>query len=221
MPKTSSRASQEFVPIKEVRDGIVILKNGSLRLILMASSLNFALKSQDEQTAIIMQYQNFLNSLDFYLQILVRSRPININSYIDYLKETEKTQTNELLKIQTREYIEFIKTMVETTSIVSKSFYISVPFNPPVLELKDAGNVFVKIKQMLIKPKLEPEQQEEEKMFEEYREQLIQRGEVVRQELSRLGVRTAPLDTEEVIELFYELYNPGEEEKSKIPIVNQ
>lgn len=220
MPKTSSKSSQEFVPIKEVRDGIIILKNESLRLILMASSLNFALKSQDEQTAIIDQYQNFLNSLDFSLQIFVRSRPININSYIDYLKEIEKTQTNELLKIQAREYMEFIKTMVETTNIVSKNFYISIPFNPPILELKNAGNILSKITNIFSKPASGPTQQEEMK-FEEYKEQLIQRGDVVGQELARLGVRTVPLDTEEVVELFYELYNPGEEEKGKMPVVNQ
>ncbi len=202
MPQTSSKSSQEFVPIKEVRDGIVVLKNGSFRAILMASSLNFALKSQDEQTAIIDQYQNFLNSLDFSLQIFVRSRPININSYIDYLKELEKAQMNELLKIQAREYMEFIKTLVETTNIVSKNFYISIPFNPPVLELKSAENVFSKISGIFTKSKSSPEQQKEMK-FDEYKEQLIQRGAVVSQELARLGVRTVPLDTEDVVELFY------------------
>ena len=128
-----SKASQDFVQIKEIRDGVVVLKDGSLRMVLMASSLNFALKSNDEQAAIISQYQNFLNSLDFSIQIFIQSRPININPYIDFLKETEKNQSNELIQIQTREYTEFIKTLVETANIVTKNFYIVVPFNPPYI----------------------------------------------------------------------------------------
>src|SRR3989338_3177717 len=100
MPQTLSKSSQEFVPIQEIRDGILILKNGALRLILMVSSLNFALKSQEEQTAIIYQYQNFLNGLDFSIQIFVQSRPINIASYLNILRDREQQQTNELIRIQ-------------------------------------------------------------------------------------------------------------------------
>lgn len=218
MPKQSSKPSQEFVPIKEIRDGVVILNNGSMRLILMASSLNFALKSQEEQAAIISQYQNFLNALDFSVQIFVQSRGININPYINTLKEAEKEQTNELLQIQTREYIEFIKTLVKTANIVSKNFYVVVPFNPPFLEISGEKGIFAKVSGIFGKRK-EQTYEEGEEQFGEYKEQLFQRAGVVIQELTRLGVRAVPLDSEEAIELFYQLYNPGEQEKKGAPAV--
>lgn len=215
-----SKASQDFVQIKEIRDGVVILKDGGMRMILMTSSLNFALKSQEEQAAIINQYQNFLNSLDFSIQIFIQSRPININPYLEILREAEKTQVNELIQIQNREYIEFIKTLAETANIVTKSFYVVVPFNRPAIELSGKGGVFDKLNRILSGKKTNEAEEEknEEIKFAEYREQLIQRIDVVMQELSRLGVRAAPLGTEEIIELFYYLYNPGESEKGKIPM---
>src|SRR3989344_6375401 len=119
--------SQEILQIKEIRDGVLILKDGSLRVVMMASSLNFALKSGDEQTAIVMQYQNFLNSLDFTVQFFIQSRKLNIEPYIEILKGAERKQVNELLKIQIAEYVEFIRTFVRASSIVSKSFYVVVP----------------------------------------------------------------------------------------------
>lgn len=219
---TQSKASQEFVQIKEIKDGVIILKDSSMRMVLMTSSLNFALKSQEEQTAIIMQYQNFLNSLDFTTQIFVESRPININPYMELLKEAEKTQDNELIQIQTREYIEFIKTLVETANIVTKNFYVVVPFNPPVIELGGKSGIFTKFSNIFNRGGNESaaEEKSEEVKFEEHKEQLIQRAGVVIEELARLGVRAVPLDTEEIIELFYYLYNPGEQEKGKIPMQN-
>mgnify|MGYP001577107461 CR=1 FL=1 len=213
-----SKASQDFVQIKEIRDGVVVLKDGSLRMVLMASSLNFALKSNDEQAAIISQYQNFLNSLDFSIQIFIQSRPININPYIDFLKETEKNQSNELIQIQTREYTEFIKTLVETANIVTKNFYIVVPFNPPSIEFSGKSGILNSFTGLFKKSDTKTEQKTEEVEFEEHKEQLNQRVDVVLQELARLGVRAVPLGTEEVVELYYYLYNPGESEKGKIPM---
>src|SRR3977135_1006373 len=119
---TPSKATQDFVPIREVRDGVVVLKDGSLRSILLASSLNFSLKSDDERNAILFQFQDFLNSLDFPVQISIQSRRLDIRPYIALLEERYKEQINDLMKIQTREYIEFIKKFTETTSIMTKSF---------------------------------------------------------------------------------------------------
>ena len=116
----ASKTTQEFVPIQEIRDGIVILKDGSMRAIILASSLNFALKSADEQNAIISQFQNFLNSLDFSIQIFVQSKRLDIRPYIALLEERYKEQVTELMKIQTREYIEFIKTFVDNSNIMTK-----------------------------------------------------------------------------------------------------
>src|SRR3989344_4186971 len=120
--KPTIQASQDIVPIEEIRDGVVVLSDGSLRAVLMASSVNFALKSPDEQDAIILQYQNFLNSLDFPIQFFIQSRKINIDPYLDTLRERKKAETNELLRIQITEYISFVKDFVESGSIVSKSF---------------------------------------------------------------------------------------------------
>src|SRR3989338_11162866 len=135
----ANKSTQEFLPIKEIRDGVIVLNDGSLRMILMASSLNFALKSQEEQEAILFQYQNFLNSLDFSSQFFIQSRKLNINPYINSLKDIEKEQTNELLQIQTRECIEFIKNLVETINIVSKNFFVVVPYSPPAIEIQKTG----------------------------------------------------------------------------------
>ena len=129
----SAKTTQEFVPIQEIRDGIVILKDGSMRSIILASSLNFALKSSDEQNAIISQFQNFLNSLDFSIQIFIQSKRLDIRPYIALLEERYKEQLTELMKIQTREYIEFIKTFVDNSNIMTKGFFLVVPYMPPIL----------------------------------------------------------------------------------------
>src|SRR3990170_7480717 len=129
--KLKSASAQEFVPIQEIREGIAVLKNGALRMVLMASSLNFALKSVEEQEATIFQYQNFLNSVDFSVQFFIQSRKLNITPYLDTLREAASAQPNELLKIQTNEYVEFVKNFVSSSNIVAKNFYVVVPFQPP------------------------------------------------------------------------------------------
>ncbi|MEQ1561337.1 MAG: hypothetical protein ABL899_01280 [Nitrospira sp.] len=203
----ASKATQDFVPISEVRDGIVVLKDGSMRGIVLASSLNFSLKSDDERNAIIMQFQDFLNSLDFAVQISIESRRLDIRPYIALLEDRYKEQINDLMKIQTREYIEFIKKFTETTNIMTKSFFIVVSYDPAILNLKGGpANIF--------KKKTSAEQsQEKQSSFEENRTQLEQRVSVVEQGLSRCGIRVIRLGTEEVIELFYKIFNPGDTEK--------
>ena len=210
----SQKSTQEIVPVKEVRDGVVVLKDNSLRMIIMVSSMNFALKSSEEQTAIILQYQNFLNSLDFSLQFLIQSRSLNVDPYIETLTKRESEQTNELLKVQTREYIEFVREFVTATKIVNKNFYAIVPYTPGMLEgKKKSGFDFAKsLFNKETTAKVTPQE-----TFEEHRLQLQQRANAVLQGLSRIGLRGVPLNTEELIELFYGLYNPGEGEKGKIP----
>ncbi len=203
---TSSKTTQDFVPIREIRDGIVILKDGSMRALVLASSLNFALKSADEQNSIIYQFQNFLNSLDFSVQIFVQSKRLDIRPYIALLEERYKEQMTELMKIQTREYIEFIKTFVENSNIMTKSFFIIVPYTPPAMTA--SKNPISN----LVNKKDESRIIENEK-FAEYRSQLEQRVGVVEQGLVRCGVRVAELGTEEVVELYYKIFNPGESEK--------
>jgi hypothetical protein len=118
--------SQQFIPIQQIREGIMIQKDKSLKGVILVSSLNFGLKSEDEQMAIIYQFQNFLNSLDFSCQIIVNSRKVNITGYIEKIKELEEKQKNQLMKVQTAEYRSFIEEIVSTGSIMSKKFYIVV-----------------------------------------------------------------------------------------------
>ena len=209
---TTTKSTQEFIPIKEIRDDVFILKDGSLHMILMASTLNFALKSEEEQNAIIMQYQNFLNSLDFSVQFFIQSRKLNTDSYIAMLAEAEKNQDNELMKIQTKEYIEFIKNFVKISNVMAKAFYISIPYSTAGMEVKKnfVGNLMSGFSKKTARQTAD--------RFEENKVQLQQRADIVSQGLARVGVRVAPLNTEELIELFYELFNPGEKEKGGVKI---
>lgn len=203
MAKTS-KATQDFVSIKEIRDDIAILNDGSIRAILIASSLNFSLKSTDEQSAVILQYQNFLNSLDFDLQIFIQSRKLDIRPYISLMEGRLKEQTNELIKIQTQEYIEFIKNFTEATNIMTKGFFIVVPYTPPVFQDKDS--IFNKFN--LLKRKTTSNKKNDS--FEENKIQLEQRLSVVEQGLNRFSINTARLGTEELVELYFKIFNPGE-----------
>ena len=204
MPSTKS--TQEFVPIKEVRDGIVVMKDGSLRAIILSSSLNFALKSADEQEAIIYQFQNFLNSLDFSVQISIQSRELDIRPYIAALEKQYNEQLNELLKIQTKEYIQFVKALTESQNIMSKTFFIVIPFNPVTIAVADNSP----LKKIL--PGGDKKKPGSDG-FAESRTQLEQRVSVVQQGLMRCGIKSAMLGTEEAIEVFYKLFNPGETDK--------
>ncbi len=206
---TASKTTQEFVPIQEIRDGVIILKNSSMRSVVLASSLNFALKSQDEQASILLQFQNFLNSLDFSIQIFIQSKKLDIRPYVALLEDRYKEQIGELMKIQVREYIEFIKTFVESTNIMSKSFFVVVPYDPISSTL--SNNPLSRI--LPGKNKGKSAQETADNQFKEYRSQLEQRVAVIEQGLVRCGIRTAELGTEEVVELYYKLFNPGETEK--------
>lgn len=206
MPTAGKKASQDFVPVSEVRDGIVILKDGGMRAILMASSINFALKSDDEQTAFIMQFQNFLNSLDFSCQIFVQSRQLDIRPYIATLEVAYKGQLDDLMRVQIREYIEFVKSFTEAANIMTKNFFLIVPYTPPMLSIGGKAGLFPWQKK-------KKDQADANKTFEENLSQLEQRIAIVQQGLVRSGVRTAQLGTEEVIELLYKLFNPGERSK--------
>lgn len=202
MADKNTKASQDFVPVEEIRDGVVILKDGSLRGILIASSLNFALKSGDEQEAIISQFQNFLNSLEFPIQIFIESRKLDIRPYVALLESQLENTTDDLMQIQIHEYIEFIKNFVEISNIMTKNFFVVVPYAPPILTTK--SSLFGKKRQSI---------EAQNTSFEESRSQLEQRMAVVEQGLTRSGVRVIQLDTEEVIELYYKIFNPGEQEK--------
>jgi len=206
-----AKGTQDFVPIKEVRDGIVILKDGSLRALLMASSINLALKSNDEQQAIIGQFQNFLNSLEFTVQFYIESRDLDIRPYLALLEERYAKELDDLMKIQIREYIAFIKDFTGRANIMTKNFFVVVPYDPALITR--SGGVKGVMGSLLSGGKGPSSSTINDDQFEQYRSQLEQRMSVVEQGLVRTGVRTVKLGTEEVIELFYKLFNPGELEK--------
>ncbi len=195
----TQNASQNFVPVADIHDDVVVLKDGQLCMILLASSINFALKSGDEQQAILSQFQSFLNSIDFSLQIYIQSRRLDIRPYLEIIKEREAHQDNDLMRIQLREYIEFINTFTSQVDIMTKNFFVVIPYTPLNLEVKGITK--------FLKPKPGAEERSADKFFED-RTQLEQRVSIVEQGLSRIGIRTALLGTEELIELFYHIFNP-------------
>lgn len=203
----NAKTTQEFVPIKEIKQGIVVLRDDSLRGIIMASSLNFALKSADEQQSILLQFQNFLNSLDFSVQIFIQSRRLDIRPYIALLETRLKEQMSDLLKIQTREYIQFIKNFTENSNIMTKTFFVVVPYSPAMINKGGVTDLLGKKKNAAETAERKVEE------FEERRSQLEQRMSVVTQGLVRCGIRTVELGTEEIVELFYKIFNPGDTEK--------
>lgn len=202
----SAQRSQDFVPIKEVRDGIIILKDGGLRAVLVASSINLSLKSSDEQKATIGEFQSFLNGLDFSTQIVVQSRRLDIRPYLMSLESRMKEQTEPLIKIQTKEYIDFIRSFTEEVNIMTKSFFVVVPYSSGGYSSKES---FVE-KLIGNKKERQSTKTKTDANFEEKRSQLDQRVSVISSGLSRFGVRSSQLGTEEVIELFYKTFNPGD-----------
>lgn len=206
----NAKATQDFVPIKEVRDGIVVLKDGGLKAIILANSINLSLKSEDEQKAIILQFQNFLNTLDFSVQISVQSRRLNIRPYLMLLENRMKIQSEPLLKLQTKEYIEFIRNFTDSVNIMTKNFFVIVSYTYTNIGPKKGF-----LQNLFNKKGSREEELKNQLDFEEKRSQLEQRVSVIQQGLSRCGIKSAQLGTEEVVEVFYKVFNPGELE-SKI-----
>ena len=204
MPNAST---QNFLEIAEIKEGVLVLKTGHIRSVLMVSSANFALKSQEEQEAIVFQFQNFLNSLDFPLQIVVQSRRLNITGYIDSLKALEANQQNQLLKEQTADYRGFVEQLIKGGSIMAKNFFVVVPFS--LAEV--VGEVQKDTQQNKKIGKLSEDQ------FQRMKNQLWQRLEFTALGLRRAGLQVAPLNSEELIELFWSSHHPKEAEVGYYP----
>ena len=200
----TSSATQNFVPIRDIRDGVVIMKNGQMAMVLLATSINFALKSSDEQRAILRQFQAFLNTLDFSLQYYVQSRRLNIQPYLELLQSREPAQDNDLMKIQLREYMEFVRSFTSEVDIMTKNFFIVIPYTPSGLDLTDGFSGGIS---KILKRKQEAMSANK---FEEEKTQLDQRVSVVEQGMARLGIRKVPLGNEELVELYYHIFNPDE-----------
>lgn len=207
-------ATQQFVPIERVRDGIIVLKNGELRSVLITSSLNLSLKSEDEQQAILLQFQNLLNTLDFPIQLFIQSRRLNIKPYLDLLQARSTEVKEDLLKIQIHEYMGFINKFAEETNIMTKHFFIVVPYLPSTINQSGTSS-------LLSFGKSGTTMGQEETTFDAARIQLEQRIATVMQGLTRFGLRAQKLGTEEVVELFYKLFNPGEQDRDAPKVIQE
>ncbi len=213
-------ATQEFLEVSDIKEGILILKNNDIRGVLMVSSINFALKSDQDQSIIIYAFQNFLNSLDFPCQIIVQSRKINISPYLDSLKGLQEKQTNELLKVQTSSYIEFIQELVKGGAIMTKTFYVVVPYSlTAILGIGATARQFNFSK--LFGNDKNASQNQKPKMtdddFEKCKNQLWQRMEFLALGLKRCGLDSMPLTTPELIELFWSVHHPDQAEVGYSP----
>jgi len=202
----NNSTTKEFVEIADIRDTVVILKDGSLRAVLEVNSMNFELKSVDEQTAVVRAFQNFINSVEFPLQIVISSRKLNIEPYIKSLDDVISEQQNELLKIQATEYARFVKGLTELANIMAKKFYVVVPFyavEAPTSK-KDILGTF---KSMVVPDKFIRSLTDEE--LDKYKIQLNQRVSIVVEGIAGMGLEAKPLSREQLIDMYYQYYNPG------------
>ena len=206
---TSQARTQDFVAISDIKDNVIIQKNGQMNSVLLASSVNFALKSIDEQRAILQQFQSFLNTLDFSLQIHMQSRRLNINPYLAVLAKLEDTQDNDLMRVQLREYIEFIRSFTTDVDVMSKNFFVVVPYTPSKVNLGKGLGLFSPGNKKITS----------DTEFEENRTQLEQRVSLVAEGLGRIGVRTITLGKDELVELYYHIYNPADS-TSSAPLID-
>jgi len=208
--------TQQFLKVKDIREGVIILDNNDVRGVLIVSSVNFALKSEQTQSAIIYAFQSFLNSLDFFCQIIIQSRNINITPYLESIKGLEEGQTNELLRTQISSYGEFIKELVKGENIMTKSFYVVVPYT--LIEAIGVGSaVGQSIFSKLFNTNKSKNRSLNDEDFEKCKNQLWQRMEFVATGLKRCGLDIIPLTTPELIELFWAIHHPSEAESGYYP----
>ncbi|NCO04564.1 MAG: hypothetical protein GW939_00270 [Candidatus Magasanikbacteria bacterium] len=200
--KVKRPSTQAHLPITEIKDGVAILKDGTLRSVLLVSSVNFALKSEDEQNAVISAYVGFLNSIDFPLQIVVQSRQLYIQPYLDKLQAIEKEEVNELMQTQIADYRAFVQELVEIGKIMTKRFYVVVPYDPLSNRKKSFFERFKEVAKPAITVKLK------EKKFQKRKYDLDLRVRQVQSGLESVGLQVVQLDTQALIELYYSTYNP-------------
>lgn len=203
-PAKITASTQAYLDIEEIKEDVVLLKDDSLRAVVVVSSLNFALKSEEERDSIVSSFQNFLNSLNFPIQIVVDSKKTDLDEYINLLKDLEGKQTNELLKLQTSEYIIFIQGLLEQVNIMDKSFYIIVSYFPNAITSNSVFSKFTGGKK------------ETNTNFENDKLKLMDKVDYVVNGLSSIGLNCISLDTQNLIQLYYSIFNPESYRRQKI-----
>lgn len=210
-PNNPTKSTQNSLLITEIKDGIVVLRDGSLRAVVAASAINFDLMNQQEQDGVEFAYQGFLNSLHFPIQIVVRSQKLDLDSYIEGLTKTRQEQDNQLLGLLMDDYIANIKGLVEEVNIMDKQFYIVVPYFPPATQTK--GGLLGSINSIFKAPDVITL---DEAHFQQFKMELSQRVQLVTSGLNQLGIRAISLNTQELIELYYSFYNPDTAANQKL-----
>lgn len=201
--------TQDHLPIEDVIDSIVIMKDGSCTAILKTSSVNFDLLSEKEQSALVFAYGGILNSLNFPIQIIIHSNTKDVSSYLKNLSATEAKLNNPLLKERMQSYRKFIEETVKKNDVLSKSFYIAIPFSSVELGLKEARNQIIGAMNPLgmITKTSASLPFSKEYILEKAKASLDPKRDHLMRLFSRLGLEIRPLDTRELVELFYKIYN--------------
>lgn len=212
---TTTVSTQRYLDIAEIKDDTVVVRDGTLRVVLAVSSINFALKSEDEQNAVISSYVSFLNNISSLVQIVIQSRELNIAGYLEFMRRKEKEQTNKLLKIQTTDYINYIEELISIGKIMNKRFYVVVSYNPT----SDSRKGFLSSLGEAFRPAVALKLKESK--FIKYREALSRRVDSITSSLSSLGVEVKQLNTQELIELYYQTYNPETAKNQPLVDVNK
>lgn len=213
--KKSLPSLQKYLDIAEIKDDLVLMRDGTVRAVLIVSSVNFDLKSEEEQDAMVGSYVNFLNSLNFPIQVVIQSRPLNIDNYMDRLKDAERQQTNELLRMQIADYRNFVSELLELESIMSKKFFVVVSYNPAHDHkqgfLDRFFSIFGAAKRVLVS----------RDKFERYGRELTKRTIFIASGLSSMGLQVQRLNTQALIELYYNSYNPVLSQSQPLEDINK
>lgn len=209
--KSPDKSTQRHLPFSQIRENIVIMKDSSVRMVLRCSTINFLLKSTEEQDSIIMSFQRFLNAIDFPVQIMVRSSKLDIDGYLEKLKDKAVNQKNELLQNQTYEYIEYLKKLVEVAQIMRKDFYIVVPFDEVENNSVKDTSIFGIFKNFwramqnwddILKIRSQIRD------FSKMKKWLTGRVNSVKTSLENIWIRATELQKSELVTLYTEYYNP-------------
>lgn len=204
------KPTQSYLDIAEIREDMVVMKDGTVRGVLLVSSINFALKSEEEQDATIQSYMTFLNSLEYPVQLVIQSRKMNIDAYMNALNARQKETDNELLRAQIADYRTFILELVELGEIMQKRFYLVVPYDPATNKQKNFFNRLGEAMSPAAAAKLS------KKQFKERKEQLDRRASIALGQVQSMGLKAVRLDTQSLIELYYTAYNPDIFETEKL-----
>lgn len=200
MARSTASPTKDHLPIAGIQDGVVIMNDGSVRAILKVEPINFELKSETEQNGIIYSYQAFLNSLDFPIEIVVQSKKLDLEHYLMRLEGTIKDMSSDLLRIQTEDYVGFVRRLISVANIMSKRFYVVVSY--ATSSTKGVGSFSSLFHHTATGPLMDQAQ------FERYKAEAYNRANGIGGGLGRIGLRVSILNTQELIELFYNIYNP-------------